>query len=234
MLVRSCIHVCYEIGPTLAYEEPLEVLCNQPACRWSAEASCESFGAVRSFKFHTERTQHVDAPACPGFPILLILRHRSRNFAVYQPMASMHIVIVSTRAWTLCDEGANMFDGRKATRSAAINGRRHDFGEVGEDTDTRKRDAWGLVRHRWLRRIHCLSTNCEQARALLTTEKNWTRVAANTHLGRSRCEENAEQRCHRDFGSKQWILTWAAVVVRIQREPELARSAARYAVFARV
>lgn len=96
---------------TLTDQKPLEVLGDQPA-RWrSSEASGEALGAIGRLDFDAEGAQHVDSPAGSGFPILLVLGHGSGNLAIDQPVAALDIVVVTTRANTVDDKGADGLDG---------------------------------------------------------------------------------------------------------------------------
>ena len=98
----------------MAYQEALEVLRDQPACRRPSKSGCEAFAAIGTLDFDTKGAQNVDAPAGTGFPVFLILGHGRGDLAVYQPMATVHIVVVAARAGALGDEGADMLDGGKA------------------------------------------------------------------------------------------------------------------------
>ena len=93
---------------------------------WRAtEPSSKPLGTIRSLNLHAERTQDVDSPTRPGFPVLFILGHRCGDFAIYQPVAAMNVVVVPTRSRALSDEGANMFDSGKPAHGAALGGGRH-------------------------------------------------------------------------------------------------------------
>lgn len=129
----------FKVQLTLAYEKPLKMLCNQPARRRSSKSSCEALGAVRGLNLNAKGAKDVDAPARPRLPVLLILRHRRRNLRVYQPMAAVHVVIVSARARSLGDEGADMLNSRKTARGGRGGSRRHGIHQIVTNRGTKKR-----------------------------------------------------------------------------------------------
>lgn len=102
------------------------MLCYQPASWRTSESCSETFGAIRSLQLNTEGAQDIDTPTRSGFPVLFILGHGRRDFAVYQPVAAVDIVVVPARPRTLGDEGTDMFDGGESAGRATLGGRRHD------------------------------------------------------------------------------------------------------------
>jgi hypothetical protein len=96
-----------------------------PACWWATETSRETLCAICSLKLNAERPENIDAPARPRLPVLLVLRHGSRDLAVNQPVAAVHIVVVTARSGALGKEGAHMLDRWERPHGAALGRGRH-------------------------------------------------------------------------------------------------------------
>lgn len=90
------------------------MLSNQPACWWSTEPSSETLLAIGRLNLDTERSKNIDAKASSRLAVLLVARHGSSNLGINQPMAALDIVIITTRANALDDEGLDGLDSGEA------------------------------------------------------------------------------------------------------------------------
>lgn len=122
---RNSIH-------TSTNQETVEVLLSEPACRGTTETSRKALGAIGSLNLDTERSQNIDTPGCAGSPELCPLGHGGGDVTVNQPMSSLdlqkqlapqilteltfvdaYIVVITARANTINDEGADFLDAGK-------------------------------------------------------------------------------------------------------------------------
>ena len=67
------------------------MLVNEPTRRRSAESSGESDSAVCRLHLNAKRAKYIDAPAGPRVAIFVPSRHRRRNLAIDEPMASFDL-----------------------------------------------------------------------------------------------------------------------------------------------
>lgn len=132
---------------TLANQEALKVLSDQPACWRSSEASSKALGAISGLELDTKGPQDIDTPASSRLAVIFILAHGRGNLAVNEPVPASNVVVVAAAAGTLCNKCPDMLDGGKGAGRARFCGGNHSAirrsRSHGESRDARS--GWGEV-----------------------------------------------------------------------------------------
>src|SRR5688572_28271036 len=97
-----------DVGDGGAFEEPGEVLLDDPRAGIASGGYAEAHGAVGSLELDDQGAQYIDAEALPRLPVRGVLRH-GRGDVIVDPVALGLVVVVSAAAPG--DIGPNGADG---------------------------------------------------------------------------------------------------------------------------